>query len=94
MSKVTISAKRTSEKEATNIFRELAKQTTPEDSIEELIQELRLFEKKFSMGSMEFYRKFNAGKMGDSEDIMLWAMYYESYLSLMNEYLLPKAVSK
>jgi len=83
MPKVTISTKITSAREAKKIFRELAKQTTPKASLDELMTELCRFEKKFGMSSIEFYRQFLAGKMGDEHDMMLWAMYYESYISLL-----------
>jgi hypothetical protein len=94
MPKVTISTKSTSAQEAKKLFRELAKQTTPEASLDELMTELCHFEKKFGMSSIEFYRQFLAGKMGDEHNMMLWAMYYESYISLLQTRFLPKVIQK
>lgn len=94
MPKVTISTKSTSAQEAKKLFRELAKQTTPKASLDELMTELCRFEKKFGMSSTEFYRQFLAGKMDDEHDMMLWAMYYESYISLLQTHLLPKGTRR
>ncbi len=35
--------------------------------------ELKAFEEKYKMSSARFYRKFNQGRMDDSEDFILWA---------------------
>jgi hypothetical protein len=35
--------------------------------------ELKSFEEKYKMPSASFYKKFNQGKMDDSEDFILWA---------------------
>lgn len=82
MPKISIRTKNTSAQEAKKLFRELAKQTTSSASLDELMTELCRFEQKFGMSSIEFYRQFLAGKMGDEHDVMLWVMYYESYIRL------------
>ena len=40
-------------------------------------RELREFEKRYGLGSAEFYRRFEAGEMGDSADLFEWAGLYE-----------------
>ena len=80
MPKVTISSKEVTTEEARRMFREAARQTTPEVVIDELLKELKQFEQKFSMSTVEFYRQYRAGEMGDSRDVMRWAAFCESYM--------------
>jgi len=84
MPKVTIKGRDVSTKEARKMFREAVKQATPEVVLDELLRELEQFEQKFSMSTVEFYRQYRAGKMGDSRDVMRWAAFYESYYDLFN----------
>lgn len=86
MAKVTIKHSKTlSEHELKQQLRQL-REVDIEESLQECIQELQQFEKKFGMSSIEFYEKFRAGKMGDKADIMRWAGEYEAYLYLMHKY--------
>jgi hypothetical protein len=39
--------------------------------------DLQTFEKQYQMDSEEFYRRFQNGELGDTEDFMLWAGSYE-----------------
>ena len=39
--------------------------------------EMKTFEEKYKMSSASFYKKFDQGKMDDSEDFILWAGVYE-----------------
>jgi len=39
--------------------------------------ELDKYEKKYDMKTSDFYNVFDAGKMGDKKDFMLWAGIYE-----------------
>ncbi len=39
--------------------------------------DLQAFEKRYQMPSAQFYSRFQAGELGDSEDFMLWAGAYE-----------------
>ena len=83
MPKVTISNKEVTTEEARRMFREAVKQATPEVVIDELLKELKRFEQKFSMSTIEFYRQYRAGKMGDSRDVMRWAAFCESYMNVI-----------
>lgn len=47
---------------------------------------LREFEEKHQLKSEDFYKKFNKGKMGDSEEIMLYASEYAALLEIQKEY--------
>lgn len=40
-------------------------------------RELREFERRYGLGSAEFYRRFEAGTMGDAVDLFEWAGLYE-----------------
>ncbi|MBC8457201.1 MAG: hypothetical protein H8D67_04295 [Deltaproteobacteria bacterium] len=92
MPKVTIRSKEVSIKEARKMFREAVKQATPEVVLNELLKELKQFEQKFSMSTVEFYRQYRAGKMGDSRDVMRWAAFYESYMNVVKT-LTPKSAN-
>jgi hypothetical protein len=39
--------------------------------------ELAEFEKRYGMDSVEFYRRFEAGELGDAADLFEWAGLYE-----------------
>lgn len=43
---------------------------------------LKAFEKEFGQSSQQFYRAYQAGKMGDEEKVMEWAGEWETYQEL------------
>ena len=45
-------------------------------------QELEAFEGQYNMSSVEFYRRFRQGEMGDARDFVVWAGLYEISLRL------------
>jgi hypothetical protein len=45
--------------------------------IGEMEQQLRTYEAQYQMSSDEFYRRFQAGELGDSADFFEWNTYYE-----------------
>ena len=93
MAKVTIRhSKKLSELELQRAVRSL-KSTSPQESLQERVRQLRRFEKKFGMSSVAFYQKYRAGKMGDGADVMRWATAYEAYLSLMQTSFLSRATA-
>ena len=55
-------------------------------NIDNTKSKLREFEKKHQLKSEDFYKKFNEGTMGDSEEIMLWASEYAALLEIQKEY--------
>lgn len=85
MRKITIT-KSMPEYEVKRKLREFARErekVSPEEDLDLLVEELKRFEKKFGMSTVEFYRKFCAGKMGDSMDVIKWAGLYEGYMIIM-----------
>ena len=64
------------------------------DGFDDLIAELKRFEKKFGMSTLEFYEKFCRGKMGDDMDIIEWAGPYEAYMIVMQDVAKPKAATQ
>lgn len=42
---------------------------------------LRTFEQKYGYSTIEFYRRFEEGQLGDDDDIMMWAGLYHLYLT-------------
>ena len=49
-----------------------------EHSIKRTKEKLKEFEEKYGMSSGEFYKRFERGELGDSQDFMLWAAEYEA----------------
>ncbi len=47
----------------------------------ELTRMLQEFERKYGYSTIEFYRRFTSGELGDDEDMMLWAGLYHLYLT-------------
>jgi hypothetical protein len=45
--------------------------------LERYEQDLREFEKRYGMESATFYRRFEAGELGDAMDFFEWAGLYE-----------------
>lgn len=58
----------------------------PEESLASVIADLKAFEQKYGITTIEFYARFNKGLMGDSQDFIGWAAYFEAYQYLMNKY--------
>ncbi len=50
-------------------------------SFEELSKRLKAYEVKYGYSTIEFYRLFQAGKLGDDDDLLLWAGLYHLYLT-------------
>ncbi|MEC4806022.1 MAG: hypothetical protein SAJ12_04545 [Jaaginema sp. PMC 1079.18] len=44
-------------------------------------QKLQDFEQKYKMKSEDFYKCFQAGKLGDSMDFFEWNTYYEIWVN-------------
>ncbi len=50
-------------------------------TFEELSLRLRDFEERYGYSTIEFYRRYQDGALGDDADMMLWAGYYHLYLT-------------
>ncbi len=50
-------------------------------SFDELSERLRAYELKYGYSTIEFYRRYHAGELGDDDDLMLWAGLYHLYLT-------------
>ena len=48
-------------------------------------QDLREFEKRYGMESATFYRRFEAGELGDAMDFFEWAGLYELYQDIVEK---------
>ena len=47
----------------------------------ELSERLRGYERKYGYSTIEFYRRFQGGELGDDDDLMMWAGLYHLYLA-------------
>lgn len=52
-----------------------------EQETKELQQGLRSFEQQYQLTTEEFYRQYEAGKLGDSADFMQWSSFYDMWRS-------------
>lgn len=48
-------------------------------------QHLRAFEAQYHLSSEEFYRKFQAGALGDSADMFEWSAFYQMWQSVQEQ---------
>jgi len=42
-------------------------------TFEELSERLREYERKYGYSTIEFYRRFQSGELGDDDDLMMWS---------------------
>lgn len=47
----------------------------------ELTRLLDEYERKYKFSTIEFFRRYVAGELGDDDDFMLWAGIYHLYLT-------------
>ena len=50
-------------------------------TFEELSERLRKYEGKYGYSTIEFYRRFESGELGDDDDLLMWAGLYHLYLT-------------
>lgn len=50
-------------------------------TFDELVERLRVYENKYGYSTIEFYRRFENGALGDDDDVMMWAGLYHLYLT-------------
>jgi hypothetical protein len=48
---------------------------------DELTRMLDEYERKYNFSTIEFFRRFLAGELGDDDDLMMWAGIYYLYLT-------------
>jgi hypothetical protein len=49
-------------------------------SFEELSERLHAYESRHGYSTIEFYRRFQDGELGDDDDLLMWAGLYHLYL--------------
>jgi len=47
----------------------------------DLSERLRAYEDRFGYSTIEFYRRYESGELGDDDDLMMWAGLYHLYLT-------------
>ena len=82
MSSITIQSKNLSGEDTTALIQEMVAGFNADQSRQETIENLTLYEAKYGLSTVQFYPQFVAGKLGDSADFLLWATYYEAYVEL------------
>ena len=47
----------------------------------ELSERLKFYEQKYGYSTVDFFRRYQDGKLGDDDDLMMWAGIYHLYLT-------------
>ena len=50
-------------------------------TFDELSERLDLYEHRYGYSTIEFYRRFQDGHLGDDDDLLMWAGLYHLYLT-------------
>jgi hypothetical protein len=50
-------------------------------SFEELGERLHTYERRYGFSTIDFYRRFERGELGDDDELMMWADLYHLYLT-------------
>lgn len=50
-------------------------------TFDELNERLREYERNYGYSTIEFYRRYRNGELGDDDDLMMWAGLYHLYLT-------------
>ena len=50
-------------------------------TFEELSERLSTYEEQFGYSTIEFYRRYASGELGDDDELMMWAGLYHLYLT-------------
>lgn len=50
-------------------------------TFEELSEKLQVYERPYGYSTIEFYRRYQNGELGDDDDLMFWAGLYHLYLT-------------
>lgn len=61
------------------LLQDTLERTSPLEDFIQLVRDLMRFELQYGLNSSDFFRRFEAGEMGDAIDFMQWANKYEMY---------------
>jgi hypothetical protein len=50
-------------------------------TFDELSERLRAYEQRYGYSTIEVYRRYQGGELGDDDDLMMWAGLYHLYLT-------------
>ncbi len=50
-------------------------------TFDKLSERLQVYEQMYGYSTIEFYRRFQGGELGDDDDLMMWAGLYHLYLT-------------
>ncbi len=50
-------------------------------TFDELSERLRAYESRYGYSTIDFYRRFQNGELGDDDDLLMWAGIYHLYLT-------------
>jgi len=50
-------------------------------TFDDLSERLRAYERQYGYSTIEFFRRYSDGELGDDDDLMMWAGLYHLYLT-------------
>lgn len=89
----TIRTNQVTKQEAQKLLYQLTEQLDENQSLQQMIAQLRRYEQQYDLSTVEFYPQFIAGALGDSSDFLLWASLYETYVELTQPHLIAHTVA-
>lgn len=94
MAKVSIKFSETTPAQRSKMICDLGKRLDMNESLDSLIAEMRGFEKKYRMSTVEFYAQFTRGTLTDCDrrDYIRWAGDYHQYHRILKRHFARKAV--
>ena len=75
------------------LLHQLADAMDDNQSLQQMIGQLRRYEQQYNLSTVEFYPQFIAGALGDSSDFLLWASLYETYVELTQPHLVAHTMA-
>ncbi len=79
--------------EAKRLLQQMAETFDTNQSLQQMIGQLRRYEQQYDLSTVEFYPQFIAGTLGDSRDFLLWASLYETYVELTQPHLIAQSAA-
>ena len=85
MAKIRIKFSETTPAQRRKMIRDLDKRLDVNESLSELVEEMRQYERKYKMSTIDFYARFASGKLEepDSRDFIKWAGAFRHYQRLL-----------
>ena len=95
MAKIRIKFSETTPAQRRKMIRDLDKRLDVNESLSELVEEMRQYERKYKMSTIDFYARFASGKLEepDTRDFIKWAGSFMIYQRLIERHFSSRAAA-